>query len=61
MSAFLKKTREYKNTAGFPGKPLAKTVIARVQMSLLKFVNTTNRSPLQVLGNLGSHPQLVSG
>src|ERR1039458_9539363 len=41
----------------FPGKPLAKTVIARVQMSLLKFVNTTNRSPLQVLGNLGSHPQ----
>jgi hypothetical protein len=61
MSAFLKKTREHKNTASFPGKLLAKTAIARVQMSLLKFVNTANCSPLQVLGNMGSHPQLVSG
>jgi len=60
-SAFRKKAREHKNATSFLGKSPAKTVMASVQVSLREFVNPANSSPLQVLGNLGGHPQLVSG
>ena len=38
-----------------------KRVMTLVQVSLLEFVNLANCSPLQVLGSLGGHSQLISG
>jgi hypothetical protein len=61
MSAFLEKAREHQNTTSLLGKLLSKQVVAVVQVSLFDFFNLANISPLQVLGNLGGHPQLVSG